>query len=111
MLRGPAMCTAAVALVLLPGCNRVTDRGSAVEHHLSDEASIVGFDLEPLKSGEGSQQWIGIYNSPGKIARFRIDFGAAESTPGKTAGDSAVKSGEGALILEPGSDSSVLLVD
>jgi hypothetical protein len=104
------MCPAAVALVLLPGCNQVTDRGLAVEHHLPDEASV-GFDLEPLQSGDGSQQWIGIYNSAGKIARFRIDFGAAESTPGKAAGESAVKSGEGTLIPEPGSDSSVLLVD
>lgn len=110
MIRWPLMCAAAVALVLLPGCNQVADRGLAVEHHLSDEAAI-GFDLEPLPSGDGSQQWIGIYNSSGKIARFRIDFGAAESTPGKTAGESGVKSGEGALIPEPGSDSSVLLVD
>ena len=104
------MWPAAVALVLLPGCNRVADRGLAVEHHQPD-ATSVGFDLEPLQSGEGSQQWIAICNSSGKIARFRIDLGAAESTPGKTAGESGVKSGEGTLIPEPGSDSSVLLVD
>lgn len=103
------MCTSAVALVLLPGCNRVADRSLEVEHHQPDES--VGFDLEPLQSGDGSQQWIAIYNSPGKIARFRIDFGAAESKPGKTAGESGVKSGEGTLIPEPGSDSSVLLLD
>src|SRR6266436_1052905 len=109
MIRWPLICPAAVALVLLPGCNRVADRGLAVEQHLPDEASV-GFDLEPLQSGDGSQQWIGIYNSPGRIARFRIDFGAAESTPG-TAGQSSVKSGEGTLMPEPGSDSSVLLVD
>src|SRR5258707_11569589 len=110
MIRWPTMCTAAVAFVLLQGCNRVADRSLVVEHHPSDEASVT-FDLEPLQSGDGSRQWIGIYNSLGKIARFRIDFGAAESTPGKTAGDSGVKSGEGTLIPEPGSDSSVLLVD
>jgi hypothetical protein len=64
--------------------------------------------LEPLASGgDGSRQWIGRYNSGGKIARFRMDFGAAESTPG----DAGVKSGEGTLIPEPGSDSSVLLLD
>jgi hypothetical protein len=40
--------------------------------------------LEPLQSSDGSQQWIGTYNSPGKIAKLRIDFGAAESTPAKT---------------------------
>src|SRR5436305_3885239 len=110
MIRWPGICVAAIALLLLPGCNRVADRGSAVEPHLPDQSSV-SFDLEPVQSGEGSQQWIGIYNSPGKIARFRIDFGAAETVPGKTAGDSAVKSGEGTLIPQPGSDSSVLLVD
>ena len=109
MIRWPLTCTAAIAVVLLPGCNRVADRSSAVEQHLPEEA-FVGFDLEPLQSGDGSQQWIGIYNSPGKIARFRIDFGAPESTPG-TAGGAGVKSGEGTLMPEPGSDSSVLLVD
>jgi len=40
-----------------------------------------------------------------------MDFGAPESTPGKTAGGPDVKSGEGTLIPQPGSDSSVLLVD
>jgi hypothetical protein len=110
MIRWPASCTAAVALVLLPGCSRVADRSLAIEPRLSDETSV-GFDLEPHQSGDGSRQWIGIYSSPGKIARFRIDFGAAETTPGKTAGDSGVKSGEGAMIPEPGSDASVLLVD
>jgi hypothetical protein len=104
------MCTAAVALVLLLACNRGADRSPAVEHPLSGEAPV-GFDLEPLKSGDGSQQWIGIYNSAGKIARFRMDFGPAESVPGKTAADPAVKSGEGTLLPEAGSDSSVLLVD
>src|SRR5215510_14813153 len=111
MIRWPLMCAVAVALGLLPGCNEVADRGLAVERHPPDEASV-GFDLEPLpQSGDGSQQWIGIYNSSGKIARFRFDFGAAEWTPGRTAGESGVKSGEGTLLPEPGSDSSVLLVD
>src|SRR5947209_6472604 len=102
--------TAALALVLLPGCNRVADRGSAIEHHPPDVA-YVAFDLERLPSADGSQQWIAIYNSGGKVARFRMDFGPAELIPGKAAGDPAFKSGEGTLLPEPGSDSSVLLVD
>ncbi|MEO8127813.1 MAG: hypothetical protein ABJF23_15700 [Bryobacteraceae bacterium] len=95
----PGICSAALALLLLPGCNRVADRNVATDPHPSDEASV-SFDLEPLPSGDGSRQWRGIYNSPGKIARFRIDLGAPES-----------KSGEGTLLPEPGSDSSVLLAD
>lgn len=114
MIRWPVMCTAAVALLLLPGCNRLADHGVAVEHHLPDDASVasVAFELQPLpKSGDGSLQWIGIHNSPGKIARFRIDFGAPESIPGKTPADPVVKTGEGTFVPEPGSDSSALLAD
>jgi hypothetical protein len=106
MIRWSLMWAAAVTLVLLQGCNHVADRSSAVERHVPDEASV-GFDLEPLQSGDGSQQWIGTYNSPGKIARFRIDFGAAEPIPGKP----GVKSGEGTLLPESGSDSSALLIE
>ena len=109
MVRLALMCTAALAFALLPGCNRVADRGTPVAHESAD-ATSVEFDLEPVQgAGDGSQQWIGIYKSAGKIARFRIDFGAAESTPGKAAGEPAVKSGEGTILPEPGSDSSVLL--
>ena len=106
MIRWLAMGTVAVASVLLSGCNGGADRGLAVERQLPAPAFVV-FDLEPLPSTDGSKQWIGIYNSTGKIARFRIDFGAAESTPGNP----GVKSGEGTLLPEPGSDSSVLLAD
>ncbi len=108
------MWTTAVALLFVPGCNRVAERGGAAEHHSPDEpsAASVTFDLEPLpKSSDGSVQWIGVQNSRGKIARFRIDFGAPESIPGKTPGDRVVKTGEGTLVPEPGSDSSALLVD
>jgi len=110
-IRTAAICTSTVALMLLSGCSRPADRGPAIKQPQPAEASVA-FDLQlPLQSGGGSQQWIAIYNSAGKTARFRIDFGPAESVPAKTAGEPAVKSGEGTLIPEPGSDSSVLLVD
>ncbi len=108
--RGPLICAAAVALVWAPGCNRAADRGGAVEQH-SPAPAALAFDLEPLPSGDGSQQWIATYNSPGKVAKFRMDFGAAETLPGKTAAEPSVKSGEGSLLPEPGSDSSLLLAD
>ena len=105
------LCIAAVGFVALPGCQRVADRGTSSEHPQPAETSLA-FDLEPVQGpGDGSEQWIGKYNSGGKIARFRMDFGAAETTPGKAAGDPAVKSGEGTLLPEAGSDSSVLLVN
>ena len=109
-MTGPLSCAAAVAFVLSTGCNRVADHGSAVEHPLPEETSV-GFDLEPVEGGDGSQRWIGIYNSPGKVARFRTDFGAAETTPGKTAGEPAVRQRDGTLIPELGSDSSARLTD
>jgi len=101
---------ATVALAFLAGCNRGVDRGSAVEQPRQEEASV-SFDLEPQPSRDGSQEWIGVYNSSGKVARFRMDFGAAESVPGKAAGDPVVLSGEGTLLPEPGSDPSALLTE
>ncbi len=100
----------AVALAFLAGCNRGADRASVVERP-QPEVTSVSFDLEPLPGSDGSQQWIGVYNSSGKIARFRMDFGAAESVPGKAAGDPVVLSGEGTLLPEAGSDASTLLID
>src|SRR5689334_13660263 len=106
MIRWPAVSAAALALVLSAGCNRVADSKVTVERLPTNEASVA-FDLEPLQSSDGSRQWIGVYNSPGKVARFRMDFGAPEST----AANPSVQSGEGTILPEPGSDSSVLLVD
>ena len=111
MIRWILLCIMAVAFVSLPACNRVPDRSVATARQQPEE-TFVAFDLEPVKSpGDGSQQWTGIYNSGGKTARFRMDFGAAETTPGKAAGQPAIKSGEGTLLPEAGSDSSVLLAN
>jgi hypothetical protein len=98
------MWAAAVALVLLAGCSRVDDRSSVAEPYLPGDTAVA-FDLEPLQS-DASQQWIGIYNSHGKVARFRIELGPAKSTA-----DFSTTFGQGELIPEPGSDSSVLLAD
>jgi hypothetical protein len=115
MIRWPVASIAAVALVVLPGCNPVADRNAAggstaIEQRAPDITSVT-IDLEPVPSTDGSEQWICTYNSAGKTARFKIDFGVPESIPGKTAADPPVKSGEGTLLPEPGSDSSVLLAD
>lgn len=100
----------AVALAFLAGCNRGADRASVVERP-QPEVANVSFDLEPLPTSDRSQQWMGVYNSSGKIARFRMDFGAAESVPGKASGDPVLLSGEGTLLPETGSDASALLID
>src|SRR4051812_45813021 len=108
MIRGPVLCVAVVSFVFLSSCNRVADPSTAVEHPVARELSV-SFDLEPGPSSGGAAQWIGTYNAQGKLALFRLDFGPGESVPGKTAGPPAVKSGEGTLFPEPGSDASVLL--
>ncbi len=101
--------TAVVSFLLLAGCNRKTSGGSVAEPYLPDEASVV-FELEPVQGQDGSQ-WIGTYASQGKVARFRVEFGPAKATPGKTATDFSIKSGQGRFIPEAGSDSSALLAD
>jgi hypothetical protein len=109
MIRRAIVWTAAVSFLLLDGCNRRQSGGPVLEPLLPDEASV-GFELEPLQAGDGSQ-WIGTYASQGKIARFRVGFGPAKTIPGKTATDFDIKTGDGRFIPEAGSDSTVLLAD
>jgi len=107
-LRG-VIFSVAIALIL-GGCSRRESRSAVAETHFPSDESVA-FELEPVQGGDGSQQWIGTYASQGKVARFRMDFGPLESPPGKTAAESKIKFGEGTLIPEPASDSSVLLAD
>jgi hypothetical protein len=98
-----------MSLVCLAGCNRSQAGLSKVEPYLPDDASVV-FKLEPARTRDGSQQWIGTYESKGKVARFRIELGSPKAA-NATATEFHIRSGEGRLIPEPESDSSLLLLD
>jgi hypothetical protein len=108
MIRLQVICSA-VAVFALLGCRKAENR-SIVEPNPPDDASLA-FNLEPVQSRDGSEQWIGVYQSQGKVARFRIEFGAAEPTGQESAPGVRVTSGEGTLIPQAGSDSTVLLAD
>jgi hypothetical protein len=110
MIRCLVLSSAVIAVTLMPGCNRTADRGVTVEPH-APESTSVSFDWEPVASADGSHQWIATYNVGGKTAKFRMDFGAAEVIPAKIAGQPRIRTGEGTLLPEPGSDSSILLAD
>jgi hypothetical protein len=101
--------TAITSLMFFAGCNRRQDGLSTVEPYLPDDASVA-FKLKPVKTGDGSQQWMGTYESKEKTARFRIEFGPAR-TSGTAATEFNIRSGEGRFIPEPESDSSFLLLD
>jgi len=100
----------ATLLLLLMGCGRKETAASVAEPYLPDQDSV-GFELEPLQGGNGSQQWIGTYTSQGKTARFRIEFGAATPSDTNAGKDLDIKFGRGRFTPEVGSDSSVLLAD
>jgi hypothetical protein len=107
----PVVIFSLLIALSLSGCNQKESGGAVVtEAHVPGDSSVA-FELEPVQSGDGSRQWIGTYASPGKIARFRMDFGPTESVPGKNPADPKIESGEGTLQPEPTSDSSVLLAD
>jgi hypothetical protein len=82
---------------------------STVEPYLPDEASV-GFKLEPVKAGDRSRHWIGVYESKGKTARFGIEFGPVLAS-GTAATEFNIRSGEGRFVPEPESDSTLLLLD
>jgi hypothetical protein len=110
MVRQGIICNAVVMLALLAGCNHVKDRLSAVEPYLPGDASVA-FELEARPTQNGSHLWVARYNSRGKVAKFRIELDLSQSIAGKTARNFGITSGEGRLIPEETSDSSIILVD
>jgi len=71
-------------------------------------AGAVAFEIAPVEAKAVVRQWTATYSAAGKTARFRIEMG-----PVKVSGDKAfpISSGKGRFLSEPGSDSSVLLLD
>ena len=108
MIRRLLISIVVIAIVLATACNR-HENPSAVAEPQRPADTFVNFDLEPVKSADGAEQWIGTYRAQGKVAKFRIDFGLSESKSVKNAAD--INFGEGTLLPEQGSDASVLLAD
>jgi|ERR1700722_1391926 len=112
MLRGfLSSCIFLVALLSV-GCSKSTSttESRAVEPYILDSGSV-GFDIAPLDGGNGSTQWMAIYASQGKTAKFRIEFGPEKAAETKDQKDFPVSFGSGRILAEPGSDSSALLSD
>jgi hypothetical protein len=102
----------ALSFIVLFGCNIPSTRTQerVAEHYIPDPGSV-GFDIEPVKLDNSSQQWLATYSSQGKIAKFRIELGATKSLSDKESRDFDIEQGEGSFIAEPGSDASILLAD
>jgi hypothetical protein len=109
----PRSSTVLIASLLLLGLGACRDKkgpeNSISEPYLADSASV-GFDISALKSETGVRAWLANYTSRGKTAKFRIEIGPATPAP---KGDDGFNftTGDGKLISEPGSDSSVLIAD
>jgi hypothetical protein len=101
-----------VAALLSVGCSKSTSttESRAVEPYIPDSGSV-GFDLAPLNGSNGSTEWMAIYASQGKTAKFRIEFGPEKAAETKDPKDSPIRFGSGCILAESGSDSSALLSD
>jgi hypothetical protein len=101
-----------LAALLLVGCSKSasTTESRAVETYRPDSGSVA-FDIAPLGASNGSTQWLAIYTSQGKTAKFRIEFGPERATETKDPKDVPISFGTGRILPEPSSDSSVLLSD
>src|ERR1700757_4669912 len=95
-----------VALLSI-GCRKSTSttESRAVETYMPDSGSVA-FDIAPLGGNNGSTQWMAIYTSQGKTAKFRIEFGPEKAAPTKDPKAVPVSFGTGYILAEPGSDSS-----
>ncbi len=90
-------------------CNRPAQK--AVQHSTEQYFAVpgsVGFDIQPEPAAGNSEAWLATYTAHGKTAKFRIELGPSKGFDDKVLD---IKSGEGKFIPEPGSDSSVILVD
>lgn len=105
------VCLLFIALLSV-GCSKPTStiESRAVEPYIPDSGSV-GFDIAPLNGNNGSTQWMAIYASQGKTAKFRIEFGPEKAAETKDPKDFPVSFGSGRILAEPGSDSSALLSD
>jgi hypothetical protein len=114
MIRRLSVYLAVFAMMTL-GCNRAANppasqqQSGVVEAYVPDSNSV-GFDVEPVKGGNGSSQWLATYASQGKTAKFRIELEPAQGSD-KPVGNMSFKFGKGRFVAEPDSDATVLLAD
>ncbi len=105
------LCLVLLVIVLV-ACNRSQNdaQGAIAEAYVPDSGSV-GFDVEPLPSGDGSLELKATYTSEGKTAKFTIAFAPAKTIEAKDSKDFPMKIGHGKFVADPGSDASVLLAD
>jgi hypothetical protein len=100
-----------VLVVSLAACSRDSPKPSDIRAEGSGPYDgAIAFELTPIRTASGPQQWLASYASAGKTAKFRIEL-----SPGHS-GDAEdkvlhVSFGKGRFLREPGSDASVFLVD
>jgi hypothetical protein len=110
MYRSLPVLIATLLFLGLGACRgKAASQKSISEPYLADSASV-GFDISALKSEGGMRVWLANYTSQGKTAKFRIEIGPATPVPKGNDGFNFT-TGDGKLISEPGSDSSVLIAD
>ena len=108
MIRTPILYVLGFAIALLAQ-NQPTaaPTGPVLERYVPNPDSV-GFDADQLQSSNGSVEWIAMYSSGGKVAKFRIEFGPAKRLGGA---DVDLAWGEGRFVSEAGSDATALLAD
>jgi len=102
----------AVILLFMSGCTRPASKpkGRTAEPYVSASGSV-GFDISPTESKDGSVRLRATYQSPGKLAKFVIEFGPTRNVDYKDSNDFPIGTGKGRFVAEPGSDASALLSD
>src|SRR5437764_293096 len=85
------LCQAALVIVLV-ACNRSQNdaQGAIAEAYVPDSGSV-GFDVEPLPSGDGSLELKATYTSEGKTAKFTIALAPAKTIEAKDSKDFPMK--------------------
>ena len=113
MTRKLVMYLLALSLLATSGCTRPSPtQGRIAEAYLPDSGSVA-FDIKPFKGQKGPIRLEATHESPGKLAKFIIEFGPDHNINIESKGpkDFPLGTGQGRFLAEPGSDATALLAD
>jgi hypothetical protein len=110
ILLAVVVIAAVLAILAIRNIRATPTREATTEAYISDSGSV-GFDIQPLKTDEGTLRFEARYESQGKLAKFVIEFGPTQTVESKDVKNFPLSTGKGRFVAETGSDASVLLSD
>lgn len=101
---------AVLAILAIHNIRATPTRQATTEAYISDSGSV-GFDIQRVKTDEGTLRLEASYESKGKLAEFVIELGPTGNVESKDSKDFPMGTGEGRFLSKAGSDATFLVAD